>query len=63
MSVVIHTGDEARARLEQLGVKEEWLQRVLQRGDAEAQTVSPLAPKGFKGLTQWGRTAEFLREE
>lgn len=63
MSVVIHTGDEARARLEQLGLKEEWLQRALQRGDAEARAVSPFAPKGFAGLTRWGRSAEFFREE
>ncbi|MGH4011040.1 MAG: hypothetical protein ACRDTH_23255 [Pseudonocardiaceae bacterium] len=63
MSVLIHIGDEALSRLEQLGLKDEWFRRALLRGDAESRTVSPLAPKGFEGTTRWGRSAEFLREE
>lgn len=63
MSVLIHTGDEALSRLEQLGLKDEWFRRALLRGDAESRTVSPFAPKGFEGTTRWGRSAEFLREE
>ena len=60
---MIHKGDGALSQLEQLGLKDDWLRRALQRGDAEAGTVSPLAPKGFEGMTRWGRSAEFLREE
>ena len=63
MTVTVHGGDDATARLEELGLKEEWFRQALIRGDAEAQAVSPSAPKGFKGTTRWGRTAEFLRED
>lgn len=63
MSAVIHKDDEGQSRLDRLGLEEEWLRRALLRGDAEARTVSPLAPKGFPGLVRWGRSAEFLREE
>lgn len=63
MVALVHEGDEAVSRLEQLGLQAEWIERAILRGDAEARTVSQLAPKGFEGTVRWGRTAEFLRED
>ena len=63
MVALVHTGDEAVSRLEQLGLRVEWIERALLRGDAESRTISQLAPKGFEGTVRWGRVAEYLREE
>jgi len=63
MVALVHTGDEAVSRLEQLGLRVEWIERALLRGDAESRTISQLAPKGFEGMVRWGRVAEYLREE
>jgi hypothetical protein len=63
MVAVIHVDDEAVSRLEQLGLEVESIERALLRGDAEARTISQLAPKGFEGTVRWGRASEFLRED
>ena len=63
MAVVVHVEDKATSRLQELGLQEGWVTRALQRGDAESRTVSQLAPKGFEGMTRWGRAAEYFREE
>lgn len=63
MSALVHVDQEATSRLEQLGLKPEWINRALRRGDAESRTVSLLAPKGFEGVTRWGRVAEYFRED
>jgi hypothetical protein len=63
MGALVHIGHEAESRLEQLGLRAEWIERALARGDAEARTVSQLAPKGFEGTVRWGRSSEFLRED
>jgi hypothetical protein len=63
MRTLIHTDEGAISRLEQLGLEDGWIRRALLRGNAECRTVSPLAPKGFAGVTRWGRSAEYFREE
>lgn len=63
MAALVHMGDEAVSRLEQMGLQAEWIERALLRGDAESRTISQLAPKGFEGTVRWGRVAEYLRED
>lgn len=62
MSARVRVDQEARSRLAELGIDPEWARRALLGGDAEARTVSALAPVGFKGSVRWGKTAEFFRE-
>jgi hypothetical protein len=55
--------DQAVDRLAELGLSVEVLERVVRRADAEASTCTPLDPPIMEGLTRWGRTTRFLREE
>ncbi len=41
----------------------EIVERVIRRADAEANLCTPLDPPSMPGLTRWGRTTRFLREE
>lgn len=54
---------EAVDRLTELGLSVPLLERVLRRADAEVSTCTPLDPPIMAGLTRWGRTARYLREE
>lgn len=54
---------EAVDRLTELGLGAELIERVVRRADAEASTCTPLDPPILEGLTRWGRTTRFLREE
>jgi hypothetical protein len=54
---------EAVDRLAELGLSVELIERVVRRADAEASTCTPLDPPILEGLTRWGRTTRFLREE
>jgi hypothetical protein len=63
LGAIEYVDEHAVNRLGELGVDLAWIIRSLQRGDAEARTVSLLAPKGFEGTTRWGRSAEAFREE
>lgn len=54
---------EAADRLGQLGLNVELIERVIRRADAEASMCTPLDPPGMEGLTRWGKTNRFLREE
>jgi hypothetical protein len=63
MAAVVRVEDEAIDRLGQLGLSVEILERVVRRADAEASTCTALDPPIIEGLTRWGRTNRFLREE
>ena len=54
---------EAVDRLAELGMTAELIERVVRRADAEASMCTPLDPPIMEGLTRWGRTNRFLREE
>lgn len=54
---------EAVDRLAELGLSVELIERIVRRADAEASTCTPLDPPIMGGLTRWGRTTRFLREE
>lgn len=54
---------EAVDRLAELGLSVELIERVIRRADAEASTCTSLDPPILEGLTRWGRTTRFLREE
>jgi hypothetical protein len=63
MSALVHIEDEAVDRLPELGLSVEIIERVVRRADAEASICTPLDPPIMEGLTRWGRTNRFLREE
>ena len=50
-------------RLAELGLSVEIVERVVRRADAEASMCTELDPPIMEGLTRWGRTNRFLREE
>jgi hypothetical protein len=56
---------EAQAvdRLAELGLSVEMVERVVRRADADASMCTPLDPPIMEGLTRWGRTNRYLREE
>jgi hypothetical protein len=63
MVALVRVDHEAVSRLNELGIRLEWITNSLRRGDAESRSVSLLAPKGFEGVTRWGRAAEAFREQ
>jgi hypothetical protein len=63
MASLIHDEDEAVDRLAELGLSVEIVERVVRRADAEASICTALDPPVMEGLTRWGRTNRFLREE
>jgi hypothetical protein len=54
---------EAIDRLADLGLSVEIIERVVRRADAEASVCTPFDPPIMEGLTRWGRTNRYLREE
>jgi hypothetical protein len=50
-------------RLAELGLTAELVERVVRRADAEASMCTALDPPIMEGLTRWGCTNRFLREE
>lgn len=63
MAAQVHVEDAAVDRLTELGLSVEIIERVVRRADAEASMCTPLDPPIMEGLTRWGRTNRFLREE
>ncbi|MDR7159694.1 hypothetical protein [Arthrobacter sp. BE255] len=63
MNAIVHTEQKASFRLSELGLDVAGITRTLQRADAEAATVTKLAPPNFAGIIFYGRTVQFLREE
>jgi hypothetical protein len=63
MAARVHAEDEAVDRLAELGLSVEIIERVVRRADAEASVCTALDPPIMEGLTRWGRTNRFLREE
>ena len=63
MTARILMADEAVDRLAELGLSVDLVERVVRRADAEASFCTPLDPPIMEGLTRWGRTNRFLREE
>jgi len=63
MAAQIHVEDAAVDRLAELGLSVEIIERVVRKADAEASMCTPLDPPIMEGLTRWGRTNRFLREE
>lgn len=63
MSALVLVEDKAVDRLHELGLSVDIIERVVRRADAEASTFTALDPPIMEGLTRWGRTSRFLREE
>jgi hypothetical protein len=63
MAAQVHVEDEAIDRLAELGLSVQIVERVVRRADAEASICTLLDPPIMEGLTRWGRTNRFLREE
>lgn len=63
MVVQVRAGEQAVDRLAELGLSAEMVERVVRRADAEASLCTPFDPPIMEGLTRWGRTNRFLREE
>lgn len=53
----------AVTRLDALGLDVGLIERVVRRADAEASMCTELDPPIMEGMTRWGRTTRFLREE
>ena len=54
---------DAMDRLAELGLTVEQIERAIRRAEAEASMCTSLDPPIMEGLTRWGRTNRFLREE
>ena len=54
---------DAVDRLAELGLTVEQIERAIRRAEAEASMCTSLDPPIMEGLTRWGRTNRFLREE
>jgi hypothetical protein len=63
MAAQVYVEDGAVDRLAELGLSVEMVERVVRRADAEASICTLLDPPIMEGLTRWGRTNRFLREE
>jgi hypothetical protein len=63
MASLVHVEDKAVDWLAELGLSVEIVERVVRRADAEASMCTALDPPIMEGLTRWGRTNRFLREE
>jgi hypothetical protein len=63
MGVQVYVEAEAVDRLADLGLTVEMVERLVRRADAEASICTSLDPPIMEGLTRWGRTNRFLREE
>jgi hypothetical protein len=63
MAARVRAEGEAVDRLAELGLTVELIERVVRRADAEASICTALDPPIMEGLTRWGRTNRFLREE
>lgn len=50
-------------RLAELGLSVEVVERVVRRADADASMCTAFDPPIMEGLTRWGRTNRYLREE
>src|SRR5689334_16965739 len=59
----VHVESDAVERLTQLDLTVALVEKVVRRADAEASICTPLDPPIMQGLTRWGRTTRFLREE
>lgn len=55
--------DEARRRLDELGLSSEMLVTALSRARAEAVQCTDLDPRSARGYTLWAKVVRFLREE
>jgi hypothetical protein len=53
----------AADRLAGLGLDAGVIDRVIRRADAEASLCTELDPPIMEGMTRWGKTSRFLREE
>ncbi len=63
MSTRVLVERAAIGRLAEFGLTAEVVERVVRRADAEASMCTALDPPIMEGLTRWGRTNRFLREE
>ena len=63
MSVPVLVEKRAVDRLAELGLTVRMIERVVRRADAEAATCTAFDPPIIEGLTRWGRTTRYLREE
>ena len=63
MAVLLQVEKRAMDRLGELGLDVSMIERVVRRADAEASTCTALDPPILEGMTRWGRTSRFLREE
>lgn len=63
MSTTVAHEANAAARLVELGLEYEQLERALLRADAEAKLTSDLEPPTAEGITRYNKTNRFLREE
>jgi len=63
MGALVLTAGPAVDRLAELDLGVDLIERAVRRADAEARMCTPLDPPIMEGLTRWGRTTRFLREE
>lgn len=63
MAAVTLVRSRALSRLAELGLTVSMVERVVRRADAETAMCTELDPPILEGMTRWGRTSRFLREE
>jgi hypothetical protein len=63
MGALVLVDDVALDRLAELGLDADLIERVVRQADAEASMCTDLDPPIVVGLTRWGKTSRFLREE
>lgn len=63
MATVTLIKSRALGRLAELGLTVSLVERVVRRADAEVAMCTELDPPIMEGMTRWGKTSRFLREE
>lgn len=63
MATVTLVKSRALDRLQQLGLTVSLVERAVRRADAEVAMCTELDPPIMEGMTRWGKTSRFLREE
>lgn len=63
MATVTLIRSRALGRLAELGLTVSIVERVVRRADAEVAMCTELDPPIMEGMTRWGKTSRFLREE
>ncbi|MBN7379712.1 hypothetical protein [Mycobacteroides abscessus] len=63
MDTRVYRGADAEKRLAELDLEAGLFEKVLDRAEAEVRMCTKFDPPSMGGITRWGRTIRFMREE